>query len=187
MKLHPFIVVPAGIRTLTLTAFSIAACLSIAFAGADAKLTKHRLNVDRYGPVVIGMTPQEASKKLGISMIPAEQPSEDELSCYYVYPDGKFDDMGFMVQGGRITRIDVYSNRISSTGGICIGDEEDAVKKAFPGKVKEEIHPYLDEEGKYLIVETKSGFAFIFETHNGRITSFRSGRLSSVKYIEGCL
>jgi hypothetical protein len=174
-------------RKLTLIAILIAVCVSTAFAEGNVKLAKYQLEVDRYGPVLIGMTPQEGSGKLGISLIPVEQPSKEELSCYYVYPDGKFDDMGFMVQDGRITRIDVYSKKVSSTGGIRIGDAEGAVKKAFPGKVKEEIHPYIGEEGKYLIVETKRGFAFIFETNNGKITSFRSGRLSPVKYIEGCL
>lgn len=173
-------------RKLILIAILIAFCVSSARAGENVKLQKHQLSVDRYGPAVIGMTPQEASKKVGISLIPAEQPSADELSCYYVYPDGKFDDMGFMVEDGRITRIDVYSKKVSVVGGIRIGDLEGTVKKAFSGKVKEEIHPYIGEEGKYLIVETKKGFAFIFETNNGKITSFRSGRLSPVKYIEGC-
>ena len=92
-----------------------------------------------------------------------------------------------MVEDGRITRIDIISAKISSEKGIHIGDSEKAVKKAFPGKVKEEQHPYMEEDGKYLIVETKAGFGFIFETMHGKITTFRSGRLSSVRYIEGCL
>lgn len=174
-------------RKLILTAILILSCVSSALAEGNVKPAKYQLEVDRYGPVVIGMTPQEASGKLGISLIPAEQPSKEELSCYYIYPDGKFDDMGFMVEDGRINRIDVYSTKVAAVGGIRIGDAEGAVKKAFPGKVTEEIHPYIGEEGKYLIVETKSGFAFVIETNNGKITTFRSGKLSSVKYIEGCL
>ncbi len=114
-------------------------------------------------------------------------PYEEQQSCYYASPEGHSEDIGFMVEEGCITRIDVFSRKIPSVKGIRIGDSEKAVKKAFPGKVKEEPHPYLENDGKYLIVETKSGFGFIFETMRGKVTTFGSGRLTSVRYIEGCL
>ena len=175
------------IQRLSLPVIIIFFCIINVFAGEIEKLNTYQLEVDRYGPVQIGMTPQEASTKLGISLVPADLPSEEDIVCHYVYPEGKFDDVGFMVEYGHITRIDIYSKKISSVGAIHIGDSETAVKQAFPGKVKEEIHPYIGSEGKYLIVETKKGFAFVFETDRGKVTTFRAGRLSSVQYIEGCL
>jgi hypothetical protein len=158
-----------------------------AFAGGKTNLENYQLQVDRYGPVVIGMTPVDASAKLNTPLSPAVPPDAEGQACYYAYPNGNFDDIGFMIEDGRITRIDVYSKKISSVGDIHIGDSEKSVKKIFPGKVKEEMHPYLGKEGKYLIVKIKPGFAFVFETERGKITTFRSGRVSSVKYIEGCL
>jgi hypothetical protein len=160
---------------------------NIAFAGGKTDSRNYPLQVDKYGPVVIGMTPVDASAKLSTSLNPAVQPDAEDQACYYVYPGGNFDDIGFMVEDGRITRIDIYSKKISSVGGIHIGDSEESVKQIFPGKVKEENHPYIGKEGKYLVVVIKPGFAFVFETERGKITTFRSGRVSSVKYIEGCL
>jgi hypothetical protein len=144
-----------------------------------------QLQVDRYGPVEIGMTPEEAFAKLGAALPDAFYDDEDE-DCYYTSPYVG-DDFAFMVVKGRIARIDVFLAGIESEGGIRIGDSEEAVRRAFPGRVKEEPHPYLDEEGKYLIVETKPGFAFVFETDKGKVTTFRSGELEAVLAIEGCL
>jgi len=135
----------------------------------------------------VGMAPNEASKRLGIPLTLAGPPGEDVSGCHYVYPDGKFNEVGFMVEAGRITRIDIYSKTIAASGAIHIGDDESFVKKSFPGKVREEIHPYIGKDGKYLIVELKPGYAFVFETDRGKITALRGGKLASVMYIEGCL
>ena len=175
----------------SLLTLAIVSCLvSIVLAGTKTPLPLHKLQVDRYGPVVIGMTPGEASNKLKLPLIP-ERPldphDKESQACHYEYPSGDYQDIGFMVEDGRITRIDIRSKKISTMNNIRIGDSEETVKKAFPGKVREEIHPYIGKEGKYLIVETKPGYAFIFETDRGKITRFRSGKLSSVRYIEGCL
>ncbi|MDO8545775.1 MAG: hypothetical protein Q7R68_00300 [Nitrospirales bacterium] len=162
-------------------------CASYAIAETKTNFLKFQLQVDRYGPVIVGMTPTVASAKLGVGLAPPAKLDKDEESCHYVFPNSNSNDISFMVEDGRITRIDVDSKAIPSTGGIRIGDLEEAAKRAFPKKVKEEIHPYIGAEGKYLIVETKPGYAFIYETDHGKITSFRSGKLSSVRYIEGCL
>jgi hypothetical protein len=164
-------------------------CVSFVYAGAktNPSFPIHDLKVDRYGPVVIGMTPAQASAKLGVTLFP-EGPLDDEAKvCHYEYPSDDYQDIGFMVEDGHITRIDIRSIKISTETKIRIGDSEEAVTKAYPGNITEEIHPYIGKEGKYLIVAIKSGYAFIFETDREKITSFRSGRLSSVKYIEGCL
>lgn len=163
----------------------VLSCASTILAGNS--LPVYELQVDRYGPVVIGMTPGEASAKLKVPLTPEGPLDEEAKACHYEYPSGDFNDIGFMVEDGHITRIDISSKRISTVSKIRIGDSEESVKKAFPGKVTEEIHPYIGEEGKYLIVETKPGYAYIFETDHGKITTFRSGRLGSVRYIEGCL
>ncbi len=177
-------------RKNLLTLAIVACCVSTVWAGTNSSIPLYVLQVDRYGPVVIGMTPDEASVKLKLPLIPEHQLDRDDKeseACHYEYPSGDYQDIGFMVENGHITRIDVHSKKISTISKIHIGDSEESVKKAFPGKVTEEIHPYIGREGKYLIVETKPGYAFIFETDRGKITTFRSGRLSSVRYIEGCL
>jgi len=158
----------------------------VAFASDLKKLEKHQLQVDRIGPITVGMTAKEASAKSGINLKETDPSDSGNEACYYAYPDGKYGDIGFMIEEERITRIDIESRRIASVGGIRVGDTEEAVKKAFPGKVKEQVHPYIGKDGKYLVVKTKPGYGFIFETEKGKVTSFRTGKFESVQYIEGC-
>jgi len=158
----------------------------VAFATDLKKLEKQQLQVDRIGPVTIGMTVKEASEKSGINLKETEPSDSGSEGCYYVYPIGKYGDIGFMVEEEKISRIDITSRKIASVGGIRVGDTEAAVKKAFPGKVEVQAHPYLEEDGKYLVIRIKPTYGFIFETEKGKVTSFRSGRFESVQYIEGC-
>lgn len=158
----------------------------LAFAADLKKLEKQQLQVDRLGPVTVGMTAKEASAKSGINLKETEPSDSGNEGCYYVYPNGKYGDIGFMIEKERITRIDITSRKIASIGGIRVGDTESAVNKAFPGKVKEQAHPYLEGDGKYLVIKIKPGYGFIFETEKGKVTTFRSGKFESVQYVEGC-
>ncbi len=171
---------------ITWLLLSTAVSFNAASAAAPESLIKYELRVDGFGPVRVGMSPSEASKKLGIPLNLGRPPDENDRSCHYVFPEGKFEDIGFMVQNGRITRIDIYSNKINASHKIRIGSNESQVKKAYLGKIRESIHPYIGKDGKYLTVEVKPGYAFVFETDRGRITTLRAGTREAVQYIEGC-
>ncbi|MEJ1368386.1 MAG: hypothetical protein RPU35_09280 [Candidatus Sedimenticola sp. (ex Thyasira tokunagai)] len=133
------------------------------------------------------MSVKEASKAFGQELKPAHILDEDGLHCHHVYPDGNYKKIGFMVEEGLVTRIDVHSNQYTTDSGITVGQSESKVYEKYKNKVSERIHPYLGNEGKYLVVNTEKGFQLIFETYHGEITTFRSGKLPSVAYIEGCL
>jgi hypothetical protein len=147
----------------------------------------HRLDAEGYGPVKTGMTVVQASEALGDTLKPEQPLHKDETYCHYVYPDGVSEGVGFMVEGDIITRVDVYRGDYLTDTGIKVGDSEELVQMAYKGKITETAHPYLGEEGKYLIVSTIKGHRIIFETNRGVITSFRTCKLPSVAYIEGCL
>jgi hypothetical protein len=171
--------------TLAKMMWSTICCATVISAG-PIKLLKIQLKVDRFGPIKIGMTPKEVSKIIGIPVIPYDSLEGDDSSCFFVSPNGYSKDIVFMIENGRITRIDVTSKNISVAGKIHIGDDEKKVTDMFKEKVQEAEHPYIGKDGKYLTVFTKPGFAFLFETEKGKIISFRSGDSASVKYIEGC-
>ncbi len=158
----------------------------LTFAADLGKLEKYQLQVDRIGPIAVGMTAKEASAKSGINLKETDPSDSGNEACNYVYPNGERGDVGFMIEEGRISRIDITSRKIASVGGIRVGDSEAAVTKAFPGKVKVQAHPYLEEDGKYLVIKINQGYGFIFETEKGKVTRFRAGRFESVQYIEGC-
>lgn len=166
---------------------AITSILYVAGVAFASDLSDFQLQIDRLGTVVVGMSPKEASVKSGVKLTNSDFNYSTSDSCYYISPNGKYDGIALMVEDEIITRIDISSEKISTDSGVRIGDSENAVKNAYPGKVREQEHPYLEKEGKYLVVEIKPGYGFIFETLHGKITSFRSGKMSSVEYIEGCL
>jgi hypothetical protein len=147
---------------------------------------KNFIHKDGFGPVLIGMTVDKASKVLGVKLV-ADSIMND-YECHYVYPDLKNVSIGFMVEENIITRIDIYKNNYSTDTGITIGQSEKMIYYKYNRRsIIEQIHPYIGKEGKYIIVNTQKGYQIIFETDHGLITSFRTGKLPSVGYIEGCL
>jgi hypothetical protein len=139
-----------------------------------------------------------ASSVLGVSVRPWHDLDEEELLCHYEKPDG-YEKVGFMVQKGIITRIDIWGPTYFTDKGVTVGQQEirifeeygkDEMVEVKPDiyqkRITERIHPYIGKEGKYIIVHYSDGYRMIFETDNGLITRFRTGKSPSVDYIEGC-
>lgn len=143
------------------------------------------MSVDGYGPARIDMTAAEASAALGVELRAPGALREGRLECYFVSPDGDPTQLGFMLDGGRIVRVDVRAPGIASDRGIEVGASEDAVRGAHPD-VETAPHKYIDG-GHYLTVPIRSDARIVFETDGAVVTSFRAGRLPQVGWVEGCL
>ena len=163
--------------------FALAVLLTIENSSAGRIYYLHSKG---FGPVLIGMTPSEASSALGVRIRPFQEPDEDEIHCHYEYPDGYLEGLGFMVQDGVITRIDIHKEDYLTDTGLSVGQKEEQIFKKYEGKTSERIHPYIGKRGKYIIVANSDGYKMIFETDSGVITRFRTGKSPSVEYIEGC-
>jgi hypothetical protein len=139
------------------------------------------------GPVRIGMNPQEANIAAGYGL--AVEFNTD--ACYYLLAEPVLDDVGFMVSDGTIARVDIFpGSRITTRSGARIGMTEAQIIDLFGAKIETSQHPYV-AGGKYLtfvpVDEADKNSRVIFETNeNGIVTSYRSGRLPEVGWIEGC-
>jgi len=94
-----------------------------------------------------------------------------------------------MVEQGKISRIDVDSGTaIATAAGARIGDTEERIKSLYPGQVTVQPHKYTD--GHYLVVTPADAadkdFRIVFETDGNKVTRYRSGKIPSVQYVEGC-
>jgi hypothetical protein len=143
------------------------------------------------GPVRIGMTIRQAENALGATL---EIDDDYDKACGFVdRKDGRDENVAYMVEFGRITRIDVFQPDkgkpaldVTAGKGVRVGASGTTVRRAFGARVIGEPHPY-DPDGRYFEVPSpgrKRGF--IFEIIGGRIDSFRAGRYPAVAYIEGC-
>jgi phage tail sheath protein FI len=169
---------------------------------AQGRLTEQsKVAIDGIGPIRVGMTLAEAEKSAGVQLI--EKGGRASSGCYYVWPKTGPQDLGFMVSSDRadeqmikskdrISRVDVFRNsRITTLSGAKIGDTEARIKALYPGRIRVTPHEYTGHRGgHYLTLMPKDAadknYRVVFETLNGRVTQFRSGRVPEVEYVEGC-
>lgn len=116
--------------------------------------------------------------------------SAKEYGCYYINFKGYQRQLGFMVSGGKITRVDVWDSGISTLSGAKVGDSEERIKQLYGDKIKVEPHKYTDK-GHYLIYTPKDkndqNYRVIFETDGSKVTQLRAGLIPDVEAVEGCL
>jgi len=76
---------------------------------------------------------------------------------------------------------------VRSAKNVGVESTEAEVRRAYGRDLVIEPHPYGGEQDHYLIVKTPDGKrGLIFETANGKVTSFRAGLYDWVGYSEGC-
>jgi hypothetical protein len=168
---------------VTIAVFSLTVGTSL----AQQKLTElSPVFIDGMGPIRVGMTVAEASRAAGVRLV-RDEPLGD---CSNATPQGNPRGVSFMVTGNRISRVNVYENRRVATGKLArIGDTEARIKSLYPGRIQVSQHQYV-RGGHYLTFVPKDrsdrNYRLIFETDGKRVTSFRSGKLPEVEYVEGC-
>lgn len=164
-------------------------CLQTMDKNAEKLTTKSKVASNGIGPIVVGMTVEEAAFAGGVKL--KQQPSGgEEYGCLIYKPEG-FEQLWFMVTNGSIARVDVGTQDITTFSGAKVGDSEAKIKSLYPGKIETEPHKYVSG-GNYLTFVPKDkadkNYRVIFETDaQGKVTSFRAGKLPEVQYIEGCV
>ena len=139
------------------------------------------LQIDRIGPVRVGMTLDEARAAAGQEL---RQQGDVMGNCVYYAPRSKDPDVSFMVIDGVLSRIDVDRGGTSTQEGIAIGASEADVERTYPSTT---VSKHYYTEGHYLRVLSDDGSsAYLFETDGTKVTRFRSGIPSAIDRVEGC-
>ena len=139
---------------------------------------------DGVGPVKIGMSLPQLNAVLGEKL--ARDP-KDEPGCFYVNPQ-KHPHLLFMIEDGRVARVDVIDASVSTAEGVRVGDSEARALQVYGQKLKVTPHAYTAEEGgHYLTIRSRDGgYGIRFETEKGKIAEFHAGGFKAIQYIEGC-
>lgn len=143
------------------------------------------VTAESYGPVRIGMTPDELRARLGTLLVPRDSLS---IECDYLAIGPNGPEVLFMVVGGEFVRLDVRDSAVMTSKGARIGNSEAMIGRLYGAdRVMATPHAYTD--GHYLtVVPAGAGddHRLVFETDGRAVTEFRAGRLPMVGWVEGC-
>jgi hypothetical protein len=170
---------------------------------AQSQLTEQsKVFINGIGPIRVGMTVAEAEASAKVKLI--EKGGRAGIGgCYFLRPQSGPQNLALMVISDRednrivrtqdrIARVDVYKgSRITTSSGAKIGDTETQIKSLYPNRIQVTPHQYTGPQGgHYLTFKPKDSidrdFRLVFETLQGRVTQFRSGKVPEVEFVEGC-
>ena len=152
------------------------------FAAAPAPRV---LTSQGFGGVRVGMTRVQAERAIA-SPLRIDYPDTDNRSCgMAARRDGRDKSISYMIEGGRVTRIDINGPTIRTARGVGVGSTIAQLRKAYGQRLKSHPNQYTDQPDFH--VKGPRGFGLIFETDDGRVVTMRGGRYPSVAYIESCL
>lgn len=140
-----------------------------------------------FGPAAFGADEEGVRMAWGKEMEGA--PSEPG-GCYVLVPAPRGEPpfrFGFMLEGGKFSRIDVRIDAIPAPGGGKVGMSADEIARLYPGA---EAMPHKYVEGaRTLRAKDPAGgtAALVFETDaNGVVVAWRIGVPPQVDYVESC-
>ena len=139
---------------------------------------------DGIGAIRVGMTADELRRAVG-DVAGANHTAD----CSYVRPSGAPAGVSVMLARGQVARVDIDSAGVSSDAGVAVGDSAAEVAGAYAKRMTATPHKYVPG-GQYLTVRSASPAdstrRMVFETENGRVTRFRTGRVPEVEWVERC-
>ena len=137
---------------------------------------------DGVGPLNVGMTLAQLTAKLHQKLAESESGSDN---CFYVHAPSH-PHLAFMIEDGKMSRVDVDAPGITTSAGIQVGDPESRAQRIYGSKLKVTEHKYIDT-GHYLTMRSADGrYGVRFETDKGKITEFYAGTYEAIQYVEGC-
>lgn len=179
------------VRLVVIAAAIMQACPSYGAAPAASVLTSKSL-----GPVKIGMTLKQAQAALGTSLrYDPDDPGNP--SCGHAKRTDKLGNgLHYMVENGHITRIEIWpadvdpesrQSTVKTAAGLGLGSSEEQIRTAYGSAVEVQPAPYNDTGHWFILNDAKKRYGILFETADGKVTTFWSGKYPSLIYREDCL
>lgn len=141
------------------------------------------VDFDRYGPIPLGLELDDARDAAAVG-IDGPVPPE---GCGYASIRRRGEGLGLMVVDGRLVRVDVSPPAdVATERGARIGDTAERIHALYGERLEARPHKYTD--GQYLIASPPGGgpYRIVFEVEDGRVQTYRAGRVPEVEWVEGC-
>jgi hypothetical protein len=144
------------------------------------------LDPEGLGRVRIGMTVAAAERALGARLRLNDSESASEACVYAQRRDRRDKGVAYMVEGGRVSRIDISESGIRTARGIGIGSTIAQIRKAYGRAIMSHPNTYTDQP-EFELSLPGHRFGLVFLTEHGSVTAMRGGSYPAVGYVEGCL
>lgn len=146
-----------------------------------------QVGLKRVGRLQYGMNQSEAAKAFGLPGDAAPTVG----GCRNWSPAGTPGGLHFLIENGRVVRVDVDSGTVTTTEGAGIGTSEENVQRLYAGHIETRPHKYQSDQGWHYLVyraaeSADSAYRIVFETDGRQVRSFRAGLEPAVEYVEGC-
>ncbi len=164
----------------TISFFIIALCASFSIQANEPWF----LTSKGYGPVKAGMTIAEAESLLKFKLNTFENKPIDS-DCDYVSASGRREGVNYMIQQGKISRIEVFDRAIKTKSGVKVGDSTSKLKEIFGSQLEIEAHKYDDTGFYYYIWEGGKRHGVKFEIAADKVIAIYVGD-ESIDWVEGC-
>ena len=162
-------------RHVALVAFAVAAC--------SRQPQRVVADLEGAGPVRFGMPVDSAMGALNDAHVTHDTATGN---CGYLTAQFNGAEVGFMIEAGRVVRVDILDTAVASRTGARIGVSEDSLQTLYSHQLLVTPHKYSD--GHYMIYVSPSDtlHRLVFETDGKHVTSWRSGLFPAVEYVERC-
>lgn len=140
------------------------------------------------GPVLAGMSLDEAQELAGTTLVPQGPPPNPDWDCQYFKPEN-LAGVSFMVVDGEIARVDVSKPTVATLSGIRVGDSEDDVLAEYGEQIESSEAETKPEYNELVFTPTSESdnTRMIFVTDGSSVTAIQAGRQPEVKTPEGCV
>jgi hypothetical protein len=181
------------LRTLTIVALflGVAACERKSVPPPPPPPTigdasKWTLTATGLGPLQVGMTVTEARAAAGDDVSAPD--SSATAACTYVKFPSTPRGTAVMFEGGILARIEVREAGVTTAEGLEVGATAGRADSLYGASAQRRPHKY--GAGEYLIVQplapSDTIHRLVIELVDGRVTTYRVGRVPAVEYVEGC-
>lgn len=171
------------LHSLLVACFLLAADRAVT-PGEPPKLDPRQLAAEGFGPVKMGMTVAEAGKALRLKLLEAAPARAGGPACHTA-DAADLPGVSFVIESGKIVRIDVYGVSYQTAKGVRSGMKEAEAKARYPG-IQVTPHKY-DTTGHYLTQATPDQkLALVFETDGTQVTSMHAGVFAAATRSDPC-
>lgn len=146
-----------------------------------------QVTAEGYCGVTFGASEAEADAAFPVPFEKSEAGANADTSaerCHELFPVAPVTGVSFLVEGGRVGRVDVMTETVRTHTGFGVGTQASAIRTHYGdamGMATNELEPEITD-----ISAMEGTTKFVFEIHDGLVRAWRAGIAPTIDYVAHC-